>query len=51
MAKKKNAKSKGQVTFTHVKVPKSYKDMTPKEKWEWAGEVLGGLAPDKDSNS
>jgi hypothetical protein len=45
LKRNKNKKSKGEVTFTLTKVPKSYEEMTAEEKWEWAGKLLEGMKP------
>jgi hypothetical protein len=45
LKRNKNKKSKGEVTFTLTKIPKSYEEMTPEEKWEWAGKLLEGMKP------
>lgn len=47
----KKKKEKNEVTFTHKKLPKSFDEMTPEEKWDWAGEFLSGMSPDKPKKS
>jgi hypothetical protein len=42
----KNRKREGVVT--HQTVPKDWSSMTFDEKMDWAGQLLGGLAPDPD---
>jgi hypothetical protein len=51
LRRNKNKKTKADATFTLQKVPKSYEEMTPEEKWDWAQSVLGGLSPSKQSKS
>ena len=51
LKRNKNKKAKGEVTFTLQRVPKSYEDMTPEEKMDWALEVLGGMRPNASDNS
>lgn len=43
--RRRKRRNQGEVTFGLTKVPKSYDDMTPEERWEWAGELLQGLKP------
>ena len=45
LKRNKNKKSKGEVTFTLTKVPKSYEEITAEEKWEWAGKLLEVMKP------
>lgn len=51
MFSRKKKKQKGQVTFTHQELPKSYDEMTWEEKWEWAGEFLSGIKPEQSEKS
>ena len=40
------ASSRKQITATYIDLSKiSYDDMTPEQKWEWAGQFLNGMSP------
>ena len=42
----RRASSPKQITATYIDLSKiSYDDMTPEQKWEWAGQFLNGMSP------